>query len=57
MKIKKEFIGSTIYKGVRKIYLGELISVELMEELIRDFPKYLEEEKPKKSKTSSPKIV
>lgn len=57
MKIKKEFIGSTIIQGGRKIFLGEVITEELMQELVLKFPKYLEEEKPKNSKKNSPKIV
>jgi len=50
MKIKKEFIGHTIYKGRVKIHLGEVVTEATMKRLILEFPQYLEEDKPKKKK-------
>tara|TARA_R110002012_G_C11676454_1_gene613823 strand:- start:16141 stop:16308 length:168 start_codon:yes stop_codon:yes gene_type:complete len=48
MKIKKEFIGTTIYSRGRKIYLGEIVDEALIEMLKNEYPRYLEEDKPKK---------
>ena len=55
MKIKKEFIGSTINAGGRKIYLGEIVTEATMENLKAEFPQFLEEEKPKKKKDATSK--
>lgn len=48
MKIKKEFIGQSIYKGNRRIDLLKVVDERTMEMLKNEFPKYLEEDKPKK---------
>jgi len=49
MKIKKEFIGQSIYKGNRRIDLLEVVDERTMEMLKNEFPKYLEADKPKKA--------
>lgn len=59
MRIKKKYIGTTIFTAGSKIHLGEVISDVLMKRLELEFPKYLEEEKdskPKKVKKTSPFI-
>tara|TARA_R110000787_G_scaffold16595_9_gene50068 strand:- start:1398 stop:1571 length:174 start_codon:yes stop_codon:yes gene_type:complete len=56
MKIKKEFIGSTINAGGRKIYLGEIVTEATMENLKANYSQYLEEDKPKKKKVTRPSI-
>tara|TARA_R110002153_G_scaffold39251_4_gene113140 strand:- start:2444 stop:2656 length:213 start_codon:yes stop_codon:yes gene_type:complete len=50
MKIKKEFIGHTIYKGRVKIHLGEVVTEATMKRLILEYPQFLQEDKPKKKK-------
>lgn len=50
MRIKKEFIGSTIHKGRVKIQLREVVTEATMERLKAEFPQFLEEDKPKKKK-------
>jgi hypothetical protein len=49
MKIKKKFIGQSIYKGNRRIDLLEVVDERTMEMLKNEFPKYLEADKPKKA--------
>ena len=50
MRIKKEFIGNTIYKGRVKIHLREVVTEATMKRLKAEFPQFLEEDKPKKKK-------
>lgn len=55
MRIKKEYIGSTIFTAGNKIYLSEVVSESVMARLKSDYPRYLEEEvkvKVKKKKTN-----
>tara|TARA_R110000744_G_scaffold218136_2_gene336860 strand:+ start:598 stop:765 length:168 start_codon:yes stop_codon:yes gene_type:complete len=53
MKIKKEFIGSVIYKGRARIYLNEVVDEVTMKRLMAEYPQYLEEIKPKKKKSDA----
>lgn len=48
MKIKKEYIGQSIYKGKQAIHLSEVVDERTMDILKSEFPFYLEEDKPKK---------
>tara|TARA_R100000935_G_C2832243_1_gene165834 strand:- start:338 stop:505 length:168 start_codon:yes stop_codon:yes gene_type:complete len=50
MRIKKEFIGHTIYKGRVRIHLSEVVTEATMKRLKAEFPQFLEEDKPKKKK-------
>ena len=50
MRIKKQYIGSVIYKGRVKIHLTEVVDEATMKRLIAEHPQYLEEDKPKKKK-------
>ena len=49
MKIKKEFVGQSIYKGKQVIHLSEIVDEKTMDMLKNEFPFYLEEDKPKKA--------
>ena len=50
MRIKKQYIGTTIYSKSRKIHLSEIVDESFMQMLKNEFPRFLEEDKPKKSK-------
>lgn len=53
MKIKKKYIGNILFKGGKKIFLSEIMDEQIMEMLKNEFPKFLEEDKPKKKKVEN----
>tara|TARA_R100001244_G_scaffold86555_2_gene66077 strand:+ start:88 stop:267 length:180 start_codon:yes stop_codon:yes gene_type:complete len=53
MKIKKEYLGKTIYQGRVKIHLTEFIDERTMQRLKNEYPDVLEP-KQKKKKTENP---
>jgi len=50
MKLKKKYIGQTLFTGGKKITLAEVMDERIFNNLLLEFPTFFEAEKKKKKK-------